>query len=199
MSHYPPSILNVIRHLSRLPGIGEKTAERLTLHILRAPRRDAEGLARSILNLKEKTRLCESCFSLSDTDICRICGNPARDRSLLCVVESVAGMVAIERSGAFYGLYHVLHGVLSPMDGVGPDDIRIRELVTRIQAGEVREVVLATNTNLEGEATAAYIADRLAGTGVKVSRIASGVPMGGDLTYVDQVTMKRAMDTRHAL
>ncbi|MFW5635696.1 MAG: recombination mediator RecR [Thermodesulfobacteriota bacterium] len=199
MSHYPPSILNVIRHLSRLPGIGEKTAERLTLHILRAPRRDAEGLARSILNLKEKTRLCESCFSLSDTDTCRICGNPARDRGLLCVVENVAGMVAIERSGAFYGLYHVLHGVLSPMDGVGPDDIRIRELLTRVQAGEVREVVLATNTNLEGEATAAYIAERLAGTGVKVSRIASGVPMGGDLTYVDQVTMKRAMDTRHAL
>lgn len=199
MSHYPPSLLNAIRHLSKLPGIGEKTAERLALHILRAPRRDAEGLARAVLNLKEKARLCESCFSLSDTDICGICENPSRDRGLLCVVETVAEMVAVERSGAFFGLYHVLHGVLSPMDGVGPDDIRIRELTARVEAGEIREVVLATNTNLEGESTASYIAEELSAHSVKVSRIASGVPMGGDLKYVDQMTLKRAMETRHDL
>ncbi|GBC59321.1 recombination protein RecR [Desulfonema ishimotonii] len=199
MSYYPPSVLNLIQQLSRLPGIGEKTAERLAMHLLRVPGREAEALARGILNVREKVRLCSRCFALSDTDICGICSNPARDASQVCVVENIAEMVAIERAGGFAGLYHVLQGVLSPMDGVGPDDIRVRELVRRVREGGVREVVLATGTHLEGETTAAFIAERLSAYPVRVSRIASGVPLGGDLRYVDQVTLKRAMETRHVL
>ncbi len=199
MSHYPPSILNLIRQFSRLPGIGEKTAERLALHILHAPRREAELLARGIENMKEKARLCSRCFALSDTDICSICSNPARDAATLCVVESISEMVAIEKSGAFTGLYHILQGALSPMDGIGPDDLRIRELLARVEADDVREVILATGTNTEGESTAAYLSAQLAARPVRVTRIAAGVPMGGDLRYVDQMTLKRAMETRHAL
>ncbi len=199
MSYYPSSILNLIKNLSKLPGIGEKTAERLAMHILRIPRGDAERLSRSILELKEKVRLCSVCFALSDTDICNICGNPERDAAFLCVVEQPAEMVAIERSGAFKGLYHILQGALSPIDGVGPDNIRIRELISRIEEGQIREVVLATGTNMEGEATASYIAECLKAYPVNISRIASGVPIGGELKYVDQVTLKRAMETRHAV
>jgi recombination protein RecR len=167
MIHYPVSILNLIKHISRLPGIGEKTAERLALHILRSPRKDAQDLA------------------------------PTRDPSWLCVVEQPADMVAVEKSGAFRGLYHILSGVLSPMDGIGPDDIRINELITKIEDHQVKEVVLATSTSVEGESTAVYIAQRLEKYSLKVTRIASGVPIGGDLKYVDQVTLKRAMETRH--
>ncbi|MBW2594261.1 MAG: recombination protein RecR [Deltaproteobacteria bacterium] len=199
MNHYPASILNVIKHLSRLPGIGEKTAERLTMHILKASRSDAEQLARSIIGLKDKVQLCSSCFGLSDGELCSICRNPARNATLVCVVEQPADMVAIEKSGAFQGLYHILGGCLAPMDGVGPADIRIRELLTRISSGCIKEVVLATNTNVEGEATADYIFQRLKNQPVKITRIASGVPIGGDLKFVDQVTLKRAMETRHAV
>jgi recombination protein RecR len=199
MNYYPASIQNVIKNISRLPGIGEKTAERLTLHILKAPRIEAEHLARSILELKDKIRLCSRCFALSDSDLCSICSNPARDSSLLCVVEQPADMVSVEKSGAFKGLYHILSGVLSPMNGVGPNDIKIRELISRVKEGGVKEVVLATGTNIEGEATASYIAQLLDKFPVKVTRIASGVPMGGDLKYVDQVTLKRAMETRHSV
>lgn len=199
MSYYPASIQNLIKNIARLPGIGEKTAERLALHILRGSRQQAEQLASSILNIKDKVRLCRRCFALSDNDICSLCGDPARDPSFLCVVEQPADMVAVEKSGAFRGLYHILCGVLSPMNGIGPDDIRIRELIDRVERDQVREIVLATSTNVEGEATASYIGQLLEKRPVKVSRIASGVPMGGDLKYVDQVTLKRAMDTRHAL
>ncbi len=199
MSHYPATILQLIKDLSRLPGIGEKTAERLAMHILKAPRKEGESLAKSILAVKEKVRLCSRCFGLSDGEVCRICADPSRDGALVCVVEHPGEMVAVERSGSFRGLYHILQGVLSPMDGVGPDDLRIRELETRVAGGGVREIVLATGTSVEGEATAAYIAERMAGRPVRVTRIASGVPMGGDLKYVDQVTLKRAMETRHAL
>lgn len=197
MSYYPSSIQNLIRNISRLPGIGEKTAERLAMHILNAPRKEAELLAQSILEIKKKIRFCSMCFSLSDGDVCRICGDRARNDTLLCLVEQPADMVAIEKSGAFSGLYHILQGVLSPMDGIGPDDIRIGELMTRIAAGRIKEIVLATGTNVEGEATASYIAERLKAYPVKVSRIASGVPMGGDLKYVDQVTLRKAMEARH--
>jgi len=197
MNYYPASIQNVIKNISRLPGIGEKTAERLALHILKAPRIEAEHLAHSILELKDKIRLCSRCFALSDSDLCSICSNPARDSSLLCVVEQPADMVSVEKSGAFKGLYHILSGVLSPMNGVGPNDIKIRELISRVKKGNIKEVVLATGTNIEGEATASYIAQLLDKFPVKVTRIASGVPMGGDLKYVDQVTLKRAMETRH--
>ncbi len=199
MNHYPSSILKLIKSLSRLPGIGEKTAERLAMHILRAPRREAEQLSSSIVEVKDKIRLCSVCFGLSDTDICNICSNRTRTSSILCVVEQPADMVAIEKSGSFTGLYHILEGVLSPMDGIGPDNIRIKELISRISQGEIKEVVLATGTNVEGEATAAYIAERIENYRIKVTRIASGVPIGGDLKYVDQVTLKKAMETRHAV
>lgn len=199
MSHYPSSILNLIGNLSKLPGIGEKTAERLAMHILRMPKAEAERLSRSILELKEKAGICLKCYALSDAEICAICSNPSRNREVLCVVEQPAEMVAIERSGSFSGLYHVLQGALSPMDGVGPDDIRIGELVSRIREDRITEVVLATGTNVEGEATASYIAERLRDFPVNVTRIASGVPIGGDLKYVDQVTLRRAMETRHAV
>ena len=199
MNHYPSSVLKLIKSFSRLPGIGEKTAERLTMHILRAPRREAEQLSNSIVEVKDKIRLCSICFGLSDTDICNICSDPARNPSILCVVEQPADMVAIEKSGSFTGLYHILEGVLSPMDGIGPDNIRIKELISRISQGEIKEVVLATGTNVEGEATAAYIAERIENYRIKVTRIASGVPIGGDLKYVDQVTLKKAMETRHAV
>ncbi|MGE0082957.1 MAG: recombination mediator RecR [Desulfococcaceae bacterium] len=199
MSHYPASVLHLVKAFTRLPGIGEKTAERLTLHLLRAQPREAEELAAAILQMKQKSRLCSVCFALSDTDICRICSNPARDASLLCVVGDVDEMAAIEKSGAYFGRYHILHGLLSPMDGIGPDDIRIRELLQRIREGEVKEIVLATGTNTEGEATAAYISSRLNGHPVKVTRIASGVPLGGELRYVDQATLRKAMETRHVI
>lgn len=199
MSHYPASIRQLIRLMARLPGIGEKTAERLALHLLYASNHLVEELARSILDVKQKVRLCSRCFSLSDDELCPICSNPARDGSMVCVVEQPGDMAALEKSGSFNGVYHVLSGVLSPMSGVGPDDIRIRELIDRVGAGGVREVVLATGTSVEGEATAAYIAGRLATLPVSVTRIASGVPMGGDLKYVDQVTLKKAMESRRAL
>ena len=199
MGYYPASIQNLIKNIARLPGIGEKTAERLSLHILHAPRQEAERLAQSILNIKEKVRFCTQCFSLSDNELCNLCGDPARDPSIICVVEQPADMVAIEKSGAFHGLYHILCGVLSPMNGIGPENIRIRELIVRIQKERTKEVILATSTNVEGEATASYIAQLMEKYPVSITRIASGVPMGGDLKYVDQVTLKRALDTRHAL
>lgn len=199
MNHYPASVFKLIKNLSRLPGIGEKTAERLAMHILRAPRREAEQLSRSIIEIKEKVKLCSMCFALSDTDVCNICSDPTRNDSTLCVVEQPADMVAIEKSGSFKGLYHILEGALSPMDGVGPDSIRIKELITRVARDKIKEVVLATSTNIEGETTAAYIAEQLKNHPVKVTRIASGVPIGGDLKYVDQITLKKAMETRHAL
>lgn len=199
MSHYPTSILNLIQHIAKLPGIGEKTAERLAMHILRSPRSEVQQLSNSIMTAKENIRLCNQCFGLSDDDICQICSNPARDAGLLCVVEQPADMVAMEKSGAFNGRYHILAGVLSPMNGIGPDDIRLGELVAKIERGQIKEVVVATSTTVEGEATAAYIKERLAKFPLKVTRIASGVPIGGDLKYVDQVTLKKAMEKRHDL
>jgi recombination protein RecR len=199
MGTYPKSMQKLIKNICRLPGIGEKTAERLALHLLLAPRQEADQLAQSILEVKEKVRLCSQCFALSDSDFCDICSDPNRESSIVCVVEQPADMVAIEKSGAFRGKYHILCGVLSPMNGVGPEDIRIRELINRVRKDQIKEVVLATGTNVEGEATSAYIAQILEKFAIKVTRIASGVPMGGDLKYVDQVTLKRAMETRHAI
>lgn len=199
MDHYPGSIKTLIRSLARLPGIGQKTAERLAMHILQQPDEDAHQLARSIVELKKKLRLCVRCFSLSDDVLCRICSDPSRESSLICVVEQPADMASIEKSGAFRGRYHVLGGVLSPMDGIGPKDIKIAELVARVEKEGLREIILATGTNVEGESTAAYIAGILISLPVKVTRIASGVPMGGDLKYVDQVTLKRALESRHGI
>jgi recombination protein RecR len=199
MDYYPGSIKVLINHLSRLPGIGRKTAERLAMHILQQPEEAAHQLARSIVEMKRKLRLCAQCFALSDDEFCRICKDPARETGVVCVVEHPADMAAIEKSGAFKGRYHILGGALSPMDGIGPGDIKVAELIGRLEKEAVREIILATGTNVEGESTAAYIAELLAGAAVCVTRIASGVPMGGDLKYVDQVTLKRAMESRHGI
>ncbi len=196
MEYYPPSIIRLIRHLSRFPGVGEKTATRLALHILRSTDEEAKKLAQSILEVKEKVRLCSSCFGLADTDPCSLCRNPNRDRTTICVVEQPSDLVALEKSGAFKGLYHVLHGVISPMNGIGPENLKIKELIERIGQGEIQELVLATNTNVEGEATASYLSQILRAHPVTVTRIASGVPMGSDLKYLDGVTLKRAMERR---
>jgi recombination protein RecR len=197
--YYPLSILNLIKYLAKLPGVGERTAERLAMHILRSPMKEAEQLAAGILDMRQKMRICSICFALSETETCHICSDPSRNTSLLCVVEQPADMVAIEKSGSFKGLYHILSGVLSPMNGVGPDNIRIRELIERTREGKIKEIILATGTNVEGESTASYIAQCIEKYPVKVTRIASGVPIGGDLKYVDQVTLRRAMETRHAV
>lgn len=197
MNHYPEAILKLISSLSTLPGIGKRTAERLALHILHAPDHEAAALAGDIIELKSSIRLCASCFALSDTEHCRICSDPSRDRRTVCVVESPADMAAIENANAFSGLYHILGGVLSPMDGIGPEDIRLTELFRRLDTGNIRELILATRTNVEGEATASYIQDRLKNSPVTITRIASGVPMGGDLQYVDPLTMQKAMEKRY--
>jgi recombination protein RecR len=199
MNHYPASIKKVIHSLSRLPGIGSKTAERLAMHLLNAPESDVLDLARNLSDLKKNVRLCARCFALSDGDLCGICGNPARDTAILCVVENQADMVAIEKSGAYTGTYHLLQGLLSPMDNIGPGDIRIKELLEKAGAGTVKEIILAISTSVEGEATASYISERLAPYPVATTRIASGVPVGGELQYVDQVTLKKAMEARHAI
>ena len=199
MQYYPKPIMDLIANISRLPGIGTKTAERLALHLLHAPKMEVENLSDSIREVKEKIRRCTRCFGLSDKPVCDVCTSPARQANVICVVEQPADMVAIEKSGAYKGHYHILQGALSPMDGVGPDKIRIRELLQRIKEEQITEVILATGTNLEGEATASFISDQLKTYSVKVTRIASGVPIGGDLKYVDQVTLKRAMEGRYAV
>ena len=197
MQHYPESIRLLIRNFSKLPGIGEKTAERLAIHVLRKPMADAEQLARSIVRVKQKIKLCNMCFALSDTEQCHICKDPSRDTSQLCIVEQPADMVSIEKSGAFKGMYHILGGVLSPMDGIGPQELRFGELYDRLERGVIHEVIIATGTSVEGESTAGYIAQQLSRYSVKVTRIASGVPVGGDLKYVDQMTLKCALESRH--
>ena len=197
MNHYPESVTNLIECLSKLPGIGKKTAERLSLHILKAPREESEQLSAGIMEAKNTVRLCKRCFSLSDHEMCSICSNTSRTPFVICVVENPADMIAIEKSGSFRGLYHILGGSLSPMDGIGPDDIRIRELTLRIKKEKIKEIILATGTNVEGETTASYISEILRSKNVTVTRIASGIPIGGDLKYVDQVTLKRAMEGRH--
>jgi recombination protein RecR len=199
MNHYPPSVQALIRSIARLPGIGAKTAERLTMHLLAAPRSEVEGLARHLIDVKDKVRSCRRCFGLSDGERCQICSDPGRDGALLCVVEQFADMVALEKAAAFQGRYHILQGVLSPMNGIGPEQLRIQELMDRLVPEAVREVVIATGTHVEGEATAAYLGECLRARGVNVTRIACGVPMGGDLKFIDQVTLKRAMETRHAV
>ncbi len=180
-----------------MPGIGEKTAERLAMHVLRAPGEQAQALAESILQVKRSVQHCQQCFGLSDGPLCQVCQDPAREDGLVCVVEQPADMMSIEKAGCFNGLYHILGGALCPMDGIGPDQLRFEQLWRRVDSGQVREVILATSTSVEGEATADFIARRLADKPVRVSRIASGIPMGGDIKYIDQMTLKRAMEGRH--
>ncbi len=195
-----PSALNsLIEQLVRLPGIGPKTAQRLAFHLLKVPREEAAALAEAILALKDKTRTCVRCYNLAEEELCPVCQDPRRDRSLLCVLEEVNDLLAIEKTREFRGLYHVLGGSLSPLDGRGPEQIRARELLARLESGEVREVILATNPNVEGEATALYLLRLLKPLSVKVTRIARGLPMGGDLEYADEATLARALEGRREL
>ena len=191
-------IQRLILRLARLPGIGEKTATRLAFHILRAPEAQARELSQAILEVREKIRLCSVCCTLTEDDPCAICSDARRDDGVLCVVAQPTDLLAVERSGHFRGRYHVLHGVLSPLDGIGPDDLRIGELVRRLSLG-AREVIVATSPNVEGEATAMYLAKLIKPLGVRVTRIASGVPIGGELEYVDQVTLTRALEGRREM
>jgi recombination protein RecR len=192
----PDPIVRLVSRLARLPGIGEKSATRLAFHILRCPESDAIELATAIREVRELVRLCSTCCHLTESDPCPLCADPRRDASLICVVGQPADLLAIERAATFRGRYHVLHGVLSPLDGVGPDDLKIGELLARIRGGGVAEVILATSPNVEGEATAMYLARLIKPLGVRTTRIASGVPIGGELEYVDQVTLGRALEAR---
>ncbi len=192
-------IARLVKELARLPGIGEKTAQRLAFHILKAGPTYAGQLAEAVVGAVRDVRCCSSCQTLTDVDPCAICADPRRESRLLCVVESVPDLVAVERTHEFRGRYHVLHGVLSPLDGVGPGDLKIRELILRLEKDPAEEVVIATNPDVEGEATALYLAKLLKPLGLRVSRIAQGVPMGGDLEYADQVTLARALVGRREL
>ncbi len=189
-------IKNLIREFRKLPGVGEKTAMRLAMHVLGAPRQNAKALADALIEVKEKIRPCSACFSMTEGDICEICASPRRNRALICVVEDQAGLMSVENSGTFFGLYHVLWGRLSPIDGIGPEDIKVGELVKRVAAGGVEEVILATNPSVDGEATALYIKKALSPQGVRVTRIARGIPVGGDLEYADALTLGRALEGR---
>ena len=192
----PPALDRLIRDLTRLPGIGRKTATRLALHILRGPAGEARELAESLLTLHEAIHLCRLCCAFSETDPCAICADPGRDRRLLCVVEEPGDQMLIEKTGAFRGLYHILHGVLSPMDGIGPEELKVRELFDRARAGGIEEALIATSSTVPGEATAAFLADRLQGLGIRVSRLACGIPMGMDIKYADEHTLAHAIRAR---
>ena len=196
MSLYSPSIEKLIESFERLPSIGHKTAARLAFYILNSTDEETKQFVNSIIDAKKNLKYCSKCFNISDTDPCPICNNPKRDQSSICVVEDVRDIVAMEKTHEFKGVYHVLHGSISPMNGVGPDDIKIKELLTRLQTGEVKEVILATNPRVEGEATAMYLSKLIKPLGIKVTRIARGIPIGGDLEYTDEITLLQALEGR---
>jgi recombination protein RecR len=196
----PPAMTRLVKELSRLPGIGEKTASRLAFNLLNRPRDDVIALAEALLEMKERVGLCSECFGLSDAPHCQICGDPAREKDLICVVEGPADLMAIERARTFNGVYHVLHGAVAPLDGIGPDDIKIKELLARLDNSHpIREVIIATNATVEGEATALYLAKILKPLGVKATRLARGLPAGGDLEYSDAATLSSALSGRREL
>ena len=195
----PDPLTKLIEQLQRLPGIGAKSAQRLAFHILKTPREDVERLAEAMREVKERVTYCSVCSNITDTDPCYFCTHPGRDQRVICVVEEPENVTAVEKTRDFKGLYHVLMGALSPLHGVGPDDLKIKGLLTRVGAGAVDEVILATNPTVEGEATALYLARLLKPLGVRVTRIAMGIPVGSDLEYTDEVTMTRAMENRRDL
>jgi recombination protein RecR len=199
MFSYAPPLARLIEELSKLPTVGPKTAQRLAFYMLSMTPQDAEALAAAILEAKSRIRNCSVCGNITEADPCIICTNPQRNQSVICVVEDPRDVAAMERTREFSGLYHVLQGAISPLDGVGPDDLRIDELVKRVTAGEVREVIVATNPRVEGEATALYLSKVLKPLGVRVTRIAHGLPVGGDLEYADEVTLARALEGRRDL
>ena len=190
---------NLYEQLRRLPGVGSKTAMRLAYHIIDMPEGEVQQLAEAMSNAKKSIHYCSQCYNLTDGDKCAICSDPSRDRFTICVVEQPQDIAAMERSRGYNGLYHVLHGVLSPLDGVGPDKLRIRELFQRLQQESISEIIIATNSDVEGEATATYLAQLLKPIGITVSRIAHGLPMGGDLEYADEVTLSKALENRRAM
>lgn len=192
----PAPVARLIEEFHKLPGVGPKSAQRLTYYLLRMPAAEARALAEAILDVKERITFCSLCQNVTDSDPCRICVSERRDRSTICVVEEPLDILALERSGSYQGLYHVLHGAISPMDGIGPEELKIEQLMGRLKSGEVSEVILATNPNLEGEATAMYLTRLLRPLAVKVTRLARGLPVGGDLEYADDVTLTRAMEGR---
>ena len=198
MEYYSSHISKLIEQLSRLPGVGAKSAQRLAFHIINMPKEEVEGLASAMTDAKAHIKYCKECFTLTDDEICPICANEKRDHSTIMVVEQTRDMAAYEKTGKYEGVYHVLHGAISPMLGIGPSDIKLKELMKRLE-GDVQEVIIATNSSLEGETTAMYISRLIKPTGIKVTRIASGVPVGGDLEYIDEVTLLRALDGRTEL
>jgi len=196
MSEYSPSIEKLIENFEKLPSIGHKTAQRLAFHMLDVSNEEAKEFTDSILNAKKNLKFCSKCFNISDTDPCNICSNVKRDQSTICVVEDVRDVFAMERTHEYKGVYHILHGSISPMNGIGPDDIKIKELLTRLMDGTVKELILATNPRVEGEATSMYISKLVKPMGIKVTRIARGIPIGGDLEYTDEITLIKALEGR---
>ena len=196
MSYYSPSIEKLIESFERLPSIGHKTAVRLAFHMLDLSKEETDEFINSIINAKEKLKYCSNCYNISDTDPCPICSSPKRDNSVICVVEDVRDVMAMERTHEFKGVYHVLHGTISPMNGIGPEDIKIKELLNRIANNDIKEIIIATNPRVEGEATAIYISKIIKPLGIKVTRIAHGIPVGGDLEYTDEVTLSKALEGR---
>ncbi len=196
MDIFPPPLERLIRELSRLPGVGSKSATRMALYILNSSRELADSLAKSLVDVKDEIRFCSVCFNFTDTDPCAVCRDAGRSGNIICVVEGPGDQLAIEETGVFKGKYHVLHGVLSPLDGIGPEDLKIGELIARCNRGEVEEVVLAINPTTQGEATSSYLADILLKKSIKVTRIALGIPVGGDLKYMDYMTLKHSFNCR---
>lgn len=199
MDVYGGQVNKLIEELSRLPGIGGKTAQRLAFHIINMPEERADSLANAIVDAKKNIKYCKSCYTITDREECPICSSPNRDKSLVMVVESPRDLAAYERTGQYQGVYHVLHGVINPAMGIGANDIRLKELIVRLEAEDVKELIVATNSSVEGEATAMYISKLVKPSGIKVSRIASGVPVGGDLECIDEVTLLRALEGRIAI
>lgn len=199
MEYFVPPLEILIEQFAKLPGIGRKTATRLAFHILNCSDRDAKDFAEAVINAKEQVKCCKICQNITDTEICSLCESPKRDKTVICVTESPKDVISIEKTNEYHGLYHVLHGAISPMDNIGPNDIKIPELLDRLKGDEVKEVIMATNPTIEGEATAMYIAKLIKPFGIKVTRIAHGVPVGGDLEYADEVTLTKAMEGRREM
>ncbi len=199
MDYYAVPVAKLVEEFQKLPGIGHKSAQRLAFHVINMPIEKVQGLANSILDAKQKTKYCSVCSNLTDVDPCPLCSGTSRDKSSICVVQDARDVVAMERTREFKGLYHVLHGAISPMMGIGPEDIKIKELIRRLGDGEVKEVILATNPNVEGEATAMYISKLIKPLGIKTTRIAHGIPVGGDLEYADEVTLAKALEGRREI
>jgi recombination protein RecR len=196
---YAPSIERLLEELERLPGVGPKSAQRIAYHILKTGPEPAQRLAEAIVEVKRTIHFCPRCFNFAEGDLCGVCADPERDLAVICVVEEPRDVVAVERTGEFHGAYHVLHGAISPIDGIGPDQLRVRELIDRLGDGVVTEVLVATNPNVEGETTSLYLARLIKPLGIRVTRIASGLPVGGDLEYADEVTLGRALQARREL